>query len=63
MAQENDRHEMSRTLQMAGNPRWLAPEIIHLRRPATKVTKETDVWALGMFTIEVRNNRSFRPTA
>lgn len=48
-----DQFETSYTIQMAGNPRWLAPEVMCERRPITKMTKETDIWAFGMFSIEV----------
>ncbi|KAI5118300.1 hypothetical protein M0805_003819 [Coniferiporia weirii] len=51
VSDEHERHEVSRSLQGAGNVRWKAIEL--LEGPDDKATKESDMWAFGMFSIEV----------
>ena len=53
MADETAHHDMSRTVEGAGNLRWMAPEILGVEKSARHITTKTDVWATGMFTLEV----------
>lgn len=45
----------SSLLNSAGNPRWLAPELMFpdLFNGSGKTTRETDVYAFGMTALEV----------
>ncbi|THH04964.1 hypothetical protein EW145_g5145 [Phellinidium pouzarii] len=53
MVDEQERQEMSRSLQYAGNANWKAYELFWEFFPGSKATRESDVWACGMFIIEM----------
>lgn len=54
---EFDLVENSRSIQEAGNAQWMSIELLYSRGDLgtlIKTTKKSDMWALGMFAIEVR---------